>query len=226
MPRYKPLERNGLLLHVVLSEQIQPGSFEFALDHLVDYELDLSAMDARYCNDETGASAYDPRAMLKIVLLAYSRGLISSRRIAQACQHNIQFIALSGDSRPSYTHIAKFVRELGPQVRELFAQVLITCDRMQLIGREMFAIDGVKLPSNASKERNPVRLMREAIDSAQGRALYSQRMGTVEPVFGNLRHNKGLDRFTLRGTGKVGTQWNLYCMVQNIEKLAGAGYGR
>ena len=59
-PRYKPTERNGLLLPVVLSEQIQPGSFEFALDHLVEHELDLRALDAKFNNDQTGASAYDP----------------------------------------------------------------------------------------------------------------------------------------------------------------------
>ena len=110
MPRYKPSEQNGLLLPVILAEQIQPGSFEFALDHLVEHELDLRELDARFNNEETGASAYNPRAMLKIVLLAYSRGLVSSRRMAQACEQNIQFIALSGDARPSYTHIAKFVR--------------------------------------------------------------------------------------------------------------------
>lgn len=154
MARYKPIDRNPRLLPVVLSEQIQPGTFEFALDHLVDNELDLSALDARFCNDATGASAYDPRVMLKIVLLAYSRGLISSRRIEAACLHNVQFIALSGDSQPSYTHIAKFVRELGDDIQALFTQVLLTCDRLGLIGREMFAIDGVKLPANASKERS------------------------------------------------------------------------
>lgn len=154
MARYKPIDRNPRFLAVVLSEQIQPGTFEFALDHLVDNELDLSALDARFCNDETGASAYDPRVMLKIVLLAYSRGLISSRRIEAACLHNVQFIALSGDSQPSYTHIAKFVRELGDDIQALFTQVLLTCDRLGLIGKEMFAIDGVKLPANASKERS------------------------------------------------------------------------
>lgn len=154
MARYKPIDRNPRLLAVVLSEQIQPGTFEFALDHLVDNELDLSALDARFRNDETGASAYDPRVMLKIVLLAYSRGLISSRRIEAACLHNVQFIAISGDSQPSYTHIAKFVRELGDDIQALFTQVLLTCDRLGLIGKEMFAIDGVKLPANASKERS------------------------------------------------------------------------
>jgi transposase len=154
MARYKPVQRNGMFIPVVLDEQIQPGTFEFALRHLIDEELDLTPLDAKFRNDQTGASAYDPRVMLKIVLLAYSRGLITSRKIEQACEHNVLFMALSGDARPSYTHIAKFVRELGPQVSSLFTQVLITCDRLGLIGRTMFAIDGVKLPGNASKERS------------------------------------------------------------------------
>ena len=123
MPRYKPVHRDPLLLPVVLSEQVQPGTFEFALDHLVDHELDLTALDARFRNDETGASAYDPRVMLKIVLLAYSRGLITSRKIAQACSQNVLFMAISGDSQPSYTQIAKFVRELKSGAGSAFSQV-------------------------------------------------------------------------------------------------------
>ena len=103
MARYKPIVRDGVFLPVILSEQIQPGTFEFALDHLVDHELDCSALDAKFDNDDGGAPAYDPRVMLKIVLLAYSRGIISSRKIEAACSHNVLFIALSGDSRPSYT---------------------------------------------------------------------------------------------------------------------------
>lgn len=63
--------------------------------------------------------------------------------------------------------------------------------------------------------------MKQRIDSPEGRRRYSQRIGTVEPVFGNIRHNKRLNRFTLRGSKKVGTQWRLYCLVHNIEKLAG-----
>jgi len=62
--------------------------------------------------------------------------------------------------------------------------------------------------------------MRERIDSAHGRALYGLRLATVEPVFGNLRHNKRLNRFTLRGRHKVDGQWKLFALVHNIEKLA------
>jgi hypothetical protein len=71
----------------------------------------------------------------------------------------------------------------------------------------------------------PIHRMRAAIDSAHGRRLYSQRIATVEPVFGNLRHNKRLSRFTVRGKDKVGTQWRLFCLVHNIEKIAKRGDG-
>jgi DDE family transposase len=66
--------------------------------------------------------------------------------------------------------------------------------------------------------------MKAAIDSERGRKLYGRRIATVEPVFANLRHNKRLDRFTLRSWPKVNTQWNLYGLVHNIEKLAHHGY--
>jgi hypothetical protein len=77
------------------------------------------------------------------------------------------------------------------------------------------------------EQRSPLRYterMKQAIDSQLGRELYSRRIATVEPVFANLRHNKRLDRFTLRTQRKVNVQWTLYCLVHNIEKLAHHGY--
>lgn len=68
--------------------------------------------------------------------------------------------------------------------------------------------------------------MKRAIDSKEGKVRYGRGFATVEPVFGNSRHNKRLDRFTLRGRKKVDTQWKLYCLVHNIEKLAHYGFGQ
>jgi hypothetical protein len=68
--------------------------------------------------------------------------------------------------------------------------------------------------------------MKKRIDSPEGRARYGERFATVEPVFANLRYNKGLDRFTLRGQAKVDAQWKLFCLVHNIEKLAHHGYAQ
>jgi hypothetical protein len=62
--------------------------------------------------------------------------------------------------------------------------------------------------------------MRERIDSAEGKLAYGRRLATVEPVFANIRHNKRMNRFTLRGKNKVDGQWKLYALVHNIEKWA------
>ena len=67
--------------------------------------------------------------------------------------------------------------------------------------------------------------MKRKIDTWSGRMLYSLRLGIVEPVFGNLKNNIGLLRFTLRGKTKVNIQWNLYCIVHNIGKLYRYGAG-
>src|SRR5205814_65961 len=90
-------------------------------------------------------------------LLAYSRGLVSSRAIESACRHNVLFMAVSGGATPHFTTLAAFVSTGGEALGRLFTQVLLVCDRQGLIGRQMFAIDGVKLPSNASKARSGTR---------------------------------------------------------------------
>ena len=154
MARYKVVDRSPRFLPIILEAQLMVGSFEHALDVLIDEELDLAAFDRWYCNDETGAPAYDPAVMLKIILLAYSKGVVSSRAIERLCQENVVFMAISGDSAPQFTTIAKFVRSVGGDVAEVFVRVLLVCDRLDLIGRQMFAIDGVKLPSNADKRRS------------------------------------------------------------------------
>ena len=61
--------------------------------------------------------------------------------------------------------------------------------------------------------------MVEKIDTEPGRRIYPQRLAIVEPVFANIRTNKRLDRFTLRGKIKVNIQWLMFCLVHNIEKI-------
>jgi hypothetical protein len=65
--------------------------------------------------------------------------------------------------------------------------------------------------------------MKEKIDTPEGRCTYSKRLGIVEPVFGNIRACKRMDRFTLRGRIKVTIQWMFYCLVHNIEKIINFG---
>ena len=73
------------------------------------------------------------------------------------CREHVAFIALCGDTSPHFTTLAAFVSSLSEEVASLFAQVLFLCDQQGLIGRQMFAIDGVKLPANASKAKSGTR---------------------------------------------------------------------
>ena len=157
MARYKHIDTSPRFLAVDLHRQLLPGTIEYALNHLLDHEIDLSHFDQRFKNDQVGASAYPPAMLLKVVLFAYTQAIVSSRGIEAACREHVTFIALCGDSAPHFTTIASFVSTPGEDVAHVFGAVLAICDREGLIGREMFAIDGVKLPSNASKKRSGTR---------------------------------------------------------------------
>ena len=153
MPRFKEHDYSqGRFLSVDLGKQIQPGTFEYTVSHLIDHQIDLSVFDSKYRNDETGAPAFDPAVLLKIILVAYSRGMVSSRKIARACEENVLFIALTADSAPHFTTIADFVATMGPYIVPIFREVLAVCYAEGLIGKRMFAVDGCKISSNCSKE--------------------------------------------------------------------------
>ena len=339
MTRYKDYSYDqGIMIPIDLTKQIVPGTIEHTIHWLVDKKIDTSRIAQRYRNDLSGAPAYDPAILLKIILFAYSRGIISSRMIMRVCRVNIVFRALSADSMPDFTTIASFVREMKDEIQSIFTNVLLVCHEMGLLGGTKFALDGCKISSNASKEmsgtfsdlakkkekieatisflitkqlntdtkelengskklytkedftyneildvficpagktlkysgnqtfgntygrkyissrsncshcevrskcvrsdktryrtlyviekffnRNHSDEMRMKIDSAEGREIYSRRMGIVEPVFSNICYCKGLNRFTLRSKVKVNIRWVLYAIVHNIEKITKYG---
>ena len=180
MARYKDYNLDqSKFIPVVFSDQILPGSFEYTVSLLVDEHLDMSVFDARYKNDDNGRPAYDPALMLKIVLSAYARGFTSSRQIERLCRENVVFMALSADTQPHFTTIAKFIAQMSDVIQSVFTEVLMVCDDQGLIGKEMFAIDGCKLPSNASKEWSgtmaDLTKKQKKIDTAVRRMLEKHR---------------------------------------------------
>ena len=155
MPNFKPFNHDqNILLAINFQDQLQPGSFEHTLHTLLNGQLDLSLFYERYTNDQGkgGRAAYDPALLLRIVLFAYSKGITSSRDIEWSCQTNITFKALSCDAKPHWTTIAAFVSSYDQAIEALFEQVLLICDQQGLLGKELIAIDGCKMPSNAAKE--------------------------------------------------------------------------
>jgi transposase len=221
MARYKVVDMSPRLLPVDLQAQLIPGSFAHAV-HLVVDGLDLSAFDAHYHNDDTGASAHAPAMLLKAVLLAYSQGMVSSRAIERACRDNVLFIAMTGDAKPHFTTIADFVSRSRDAIASVFGQVLTLLGKEGLIGRELFAIDGVKLPSNASKHRSGTRA--EFLSQAQKMERAAKTMldrhqandaGSAEYGM-NAKATARVERLTKEAT-KI-RQW----LVENPADRAGA----
>jgi len=153
MAKYKSYDYGQrMMIPVSLEEQLVPGTLEFAIQTLVEDRMDMERFEDRYRNDETGRMAYDPKILLKVVLLGYARGLVSSRKMEQACRENVTFMALACGQRPDHSTIAAFVSSMRGEIVPLFRDVLLVCEESGLLGGTFFALDGCKLPSNASKE--------------------------------------------------------------------------
>lgn len=153
MPKFIPYDyRQDTMVVINFDDQILPGTFEHALHYLIENKLDLSEFDASYRNDHEGRPAFDPRILLKIVLFAYSKGITSSRQIQWCCRTNIIFKALSCDTNPDFTTLAGFVSGHSEAIGSVFEQIVLICHEQGLIGHDLIAIDGCKLPSDAAKE--------------------------------------------------------------------------
>ncbi|MFM8367589.1 MAG: IS1182 family transposase [Chloroflexota bacterium] len=153
MARYKPYPHDQIvMIPVSLQEQLEPGTLEYTIHELVEEHIDLSIFEARYQNDRTGAKAINPKILLKVILFAYARGMVTSRKIERACRENILFMALSGGFHPDHSTIAHFVSSMQIEIEPIFCNILLVCEELDLLGGTHFSLDGLKLPSNASKE--------------------------------------------------------------------------
>jgi len=153
MAKFKPYNPDQeIMLPVSLQNQIVPGSLEHTINELVENHIDLSLFDRRYKNDATGAHAINPKILLKIILFAYSRGLISSRQMERACRENAAFMALCSGYYPDHSTIASFVSSMQNEIESVFCNILLVCDELGLLGGTHFSLDGVKLSTNVSKE--------------------------------------------------------------------------
>ena len=82
MPNFIKYDHNQTSMVVInYQDQLQPGTFEYAVHHLIHNKIDCSVFYPKVKNDETGRPAYDPAILLSIILFAYSKGITSIREI-------------------------------------------------------------------------------------------------------------------------------------------------
>jgi transposase len=115
-------------------------------------ELDLAAILASY-GEERGYPPYHPAMMVALLLYGYSRGVYSSRQLERACEERVDFMAVTGMSRPDFRTIAEFRRRHLTALGGLFVQVLRLCREAGLVKLGHVALDGTKIKANASRHR-------------------------------------------------------------------------
>ena len=141
-----------VLMDINYLDQLGTNNFDYYLYSLLNKPDFLDDFLGRYKNHAVGRKAYPPELLLRIIFCAYYRGITSSRVIAGLCETDLKFMALAVGTKPHFTTIAKFVSKNTDAIQALFHRVLLVCDESGLIGKEHFAIDGCKLPTDASKE--------------------------------------------------------------------------
>jgi transposase len=203
MAKFKPLNENQLvMLPISLQDQLVPGTLEHTISEVVEKHLDLSVFDVRYNNDETGAAAIHPKILLKVILLAYARGMISSRQIERACQENILFIALSYGYPPDHSTIASFLSSMQSEIQTLFSNVLLVCEELGLLDGTHFSLDGVKLSANVSKEWSgtleELKHKRDKLQEKLQRVMTEHAQADRQPEIELERQKKRERRFQLQ----------------------------
>lgn len=79
--------------------------------------------------------------------------------------------------------------------------------------------DTKKRQQGANRKGPRYDFMRRVVKSEHGRALYRQRKHAIEPIFGQIKHNRRIDRFQRRGIDACRSEWRLITSTHNILKL-------
>jgi transposase len=115
--------------------------------------LDLSRIHATYQDETRGAPPFDPAMMTCLLLYAYCVGVFSSRKIAQACERNLAFLAIVGTERPDFRTISLFRKTHLDAFADVFVQVLRLARAAGLVRLGTIAVDGTKVQGNASRHK-------------------------------------------------------------------------
>jgi transposase len=134
------------------SELVPEGHPAHFVREVVRRELDLTRIYADYV-EARGQPPYHPAMMVALLLYAYSRGVRSSRRIAQGCEERVDFMAVTGMQTPDHDTVNEFRRRHLQALSGLFTQVLELCAQAGLVKLGHVALDGTKLQANASKHK-------------------------------------------------------------------------
>ena len=146
------LPEQNLLLPASLREWLPDDHLSYFVSDVVD-QLDLSAIERVYEEEDRGQPPYHPRMMTKILLYGYCVGVFSSRRIQKRLVEDVAFRVLAAGNQPDFRTIADFRKLHLKALEGLFQQLLRLTLETGLMKLGRVALDGSKVKGNASKHK-------------------------------------------------------------------------
>ena len=155
MPYIKGESRGQLtLLPESLEDYVTEDNPVRVIDAFVD-GLDIKSMGfTKHTPSKDGRPGYDPRDMLKLYMYGYLNKIRSSRRLRTECSRNVELMWLLGKLVPDFRCIADFRKDNAEAIKKVFREFTILCNKLNLIGKELIAIDGSKFKAVNSKDNN------------------------------------------------------------------------
>ena len=148
---YKSYNQNdNLLFPPSLGELIPENHPVRTVSAIID-RLDISGIESTYMGG--GTSSYHPRMLLKIIVYSYMCNVYSGRRMERLLHENVNYMWLSGMSRPDFRTINRFRSErlCDGRFEELFRQTVVLMNGEGLVSLKVQYIDGTKIESVANK---------------------------------------------------------------------------
>ena len=177
----------------------------FILDTVT--ELDISTITAKYEQEQRGFPPYSPRMMVALLLYSYFRGVLSSRKIMQACQERLTFRAIVGDNIPDWRIISDFRKLHIKELEGLFIQVLKQCQRAGLVKLGYIGSDRTKVKAKEQRLQQKIhRLLSEAeaVDQQEDQRYVTDCGGRELPE--HLAHQQSHLELIWRARGALETE--------------------
>lgn len=142
------------MLPIAFDDMISDDNAVRAIDAFVEI-VDIEGLCFKYSETkETGRMPYNPKDMLKLYVYGYFNGIRTSRKLERECSRNIELMWLINRLAPDFKTIADFRKDNKKAVIGIFKEFSVFCDEMNLIGKEIVAIDGSKFRACNSRRKN------------------------------------------------------------------------
>ena len=127
-----------------LDEMISEANPVRAIEVIVG-SMDIPTIGFKYSEPrETGRPSYNPKDMFKLYAYSYYNGIRSSRKIERECHRNIEVMWLINELKPDHKTIANFRKDNKKAIKTAFRRFTMICDELNLISKEIVAVDGSK----------------------------------------------------------------------------------